>query len=229
MGIERRRAFGWLLAALTALAIMALSSTIAAAHTLSVTRADPPVGSTVTSSPAQVMAQFSEEVVSQGSTFKVFDAGGKQVSQGDGKLDLNDPNHQIMLAALPNALPDGVYTVQYHIVATDGDATDDGYKFTVKAAADPAAQQAATSAPTVAPTGTPATAPTAAPATAAPAATVANVAAPVLATASPTAASPNVLPRTGAGADSRWLWPLAVGVLLMALGLTLALRRNDHV
>ena len=144
--------------------MVALSATIVAAHTTTITKADPAVDSTVTQSPAQVTVQFSEEVVSQGSTMKVLDASGKQVSEGDGKLDLNDPNHQIMLATLPNALPDGVYTVAYHVLLTDGDATDDSYKFTVKSTGDPAAQQAtATIVPTAAATVVPTVAPTTAP------------------------------------------------------------------
>lgn len=214
MKTARGRTFGWLSAMLVALIIMTLSVTMAAAHTATVTQADPAAGSTIAKSPAQVMAQFSEEVVSQGSTLKVLDASGKQVSQGDGKLDLNDPNHQIMFAALPNPLPDGIYTVQYHVVLTDGDATDDSYQFTVESTADPAALQATA---TTAPTGTPATGLTAAP----------TAVAAVAATAQPTAGTPSTLPTTGGSTGVPFIWPLAaLGVILLALGLTATLRRN---
>ena len=217
MKTKRRRTFGWLLALAAALVIMALSALIAAAHTTTITKADPAVGSTVAQSPAQVMAQFSEEVVSRGSTLKVLDASGKQVSQGDGKLDLNDPNHQTMLAALPSPLSDGVYTVQYHVVLTDGDATDDSYKFTVKSVETPAAQQAtATTAPTAAPT-----------AVATLTATTVPLAAAVAATAQPTAGSPGTLPSTGGRAGTPFIWLLAVlGIILLAFGLAVTLRRN---
>ena len=226
MNTGRRRTFGWLPAALAALVMVALSATIVAAHTTTITKADPAVDSTVTQSPAQVTVQFSEEVVSQGSTMKVLDASGKQVSEGDGKLDLNDPNHQIMLATLPNALPDGVYTVAYHVLLTDGDATDDSYKFTVKSTGDPAAQQATativpTAAATVVPTVAPTTAPTAAATTAAAAGST------PAATAQPTVpATPSALPTTG-GAGGQVTWLLAaLGLVLLALGLTARLRRK---
>lgn len=185
------------LALLAAMLCLVFSAGIALAHTTTVTRADPTAGSTVAKAPTQVLAQFSEEIASQGSTLKVLDASGKQVSQGDGKLDLNDPNHQIMLAALPAGLPDGVYTVQYHIVLTDGDATDDSYKFTVKSAA---AQ------------------PVAAPAAAAAAPTAAPTAAAAAVTAAPTPAAPGTLPTTG-DSGPFVIWPLAaLGVVVLAAG-----------
>jgi methionine-rich copper-binding protein CopC len=215
MKTGRRRSLAWLPAALAALLTLILSATIAAAHSTTVTKAVPAAGSTVSTSPTQVMAQFSEEVVSPGSTLKVLDAGGKQVSQGDGKLDLNDPNHQIMLADLTDTLPDGVYTVQYHVVLTDGDATDDSYKFTVQSAAAPAAQPATAAAvPTAVATPVPTAAPTAAATTAA--------------TPPPAAAAtPSALPTTG-GASGQLTWPLAaLGAAVLLSGLAVGLRRKS--
>jgi methionine-rich copper-binding protein CopC len=238
MKSQRRQPASRLPAVLVALALMALSVTIAAAHTTTIVKADPAVGSTVAKSPPQVMVQFSEEVVSKGSTMKVVDASGKQVSQGDGHLDLNDPNHQTMLASLLSSpLPDGVFTVKYHVILTDGDATDDSYKFTVKSADSAVVQQAtATAAPPPAPATTPTAAATVA-ATQAVTATAATTAMssavvtatlPAAATVQPAAArTPAALPTTGGSGGVGFSWPLAaLGVILIALGLTARLRRS---
>jgi|GEM_PF-695632 len=209
MVTQRKRTFGWLAVILSALIIFALSVALAAAHNTEVTKSDPADGSTVDKSPAQVVAQFSEELVTKSSTMKVIDAAGKQVSDGDGKVDLNDPNHQTMIATLPASLPDGVYTVQWHAVLTDGDASDGTFSFTVQANAAPAQADPATTS-----TATPTTEP-APTATSAPTATVqpASVSA---AAAQPPAAAPSVLPTTGGKAG--WLvgWLLAGMIIVLA-------------
>ena len=52
------------------------------------------------------------------------------MDNGDGGVDLNDPDHASMVVTLP-ALPNGSYTVQYHILLLDGDATDGAFAFAV--------------------------------------------------------------------------------------------------
>jgi copper resistance protein C len=234
----------WLTSLLAGLAVavlmMAFSAGLVAAHTTTVTKSDPAADAVLATAPAQVMAQFSEELDTKGSTMIVKDAAGKQVSDGNGKVDLNDANHQTMLAALPATLADGVYTVAWHALLTDGDASDGSFKFTVQGG-EPlkvsAPAQAATAAPTAAITATvvatdapvataaPTLAATAA-ATVAPTAAAAPTAEPTTAAApaaQPTAATPGKLPVTGAPGSPLLIW-LAVALLAVVAGAFLSLR-----
>jgi copper resistance protein C len=161
--------FRRLLSVVFCLVLLVLPAATAFAHDTTVVHSNPADGATLAASPSTVTAQFSEELETKGSTMVVLDAGGKQVSDGDGKVDLNDANHATMLASLPSALPAGAYTVKWHALLTDGDASDGSFKFTV-AGTGAAAQSAPTAAATLAagaPTATslveqsPATAPTA--------------------------------------------------------------------
>ena len=207
----------WLAAVLSCLVILSLSVTLVAAHSATVTSSDPADEATLTRSPAQVIAQFDEELDTGGSTMKVMDAAGKQVSEGNGKVDLNDPEHQKMIALLPKPLADGVYTVQWHALLTDGDATDGAFKFTVKSEPAPtqAVSQAAATTPTPTPTAVSTAVPTASPTSGA----VATIAAPA-------AAAPNTLPMTGAGIGD-WAGWLGACLLIALIAFGLLLFRRD--
>jgi methionine-rich copper-binding protein CopC len=124
-----------LTAVLWALLILLSSITLAAAHETTVTSSDPADGAIVAESPDQVSATFSEELDTKGSTMIVVDATGKQVSEGNGKVDLNDPDHATMIATLPASVGDGAYTVQWHAVLTDGDASEGTFRFSIQAGA----------------------------------------------------------------------------------------------
>lgn len=104
---------------------------MASAHEVTLVRSDPVDGAVLAESPAQVVAQFGEELDTQGSTMIILDAAGHQVSDGDGKVDLNDPDHATMIATLAAPLAQGAYTVKWHALLTDGDASDGSFGFFV--------------------------------------------------------------------------------------------------
>lgn len=104
--------------------------TAVSAHDAVITRSTPANGEVLDESPAQVVAWFAEELMSGDSTIAVFDAQGQQRDNGDGGVDLNDPDHASMVVSLP-PLPDGSYTVQWHAVLLDGDASDGAFAFAV--------------------------------------------------------------------------------------------------
>lgn len=163
MFVRHRRAGRRAAVALLTVLLLALSTAIALAHETTVTSSQPAAGSTVTAAPAQVSATFDEELDTQGSTMQVLDASGHQVSEGNGHVSLDDAEHQTLLASLPAALAEGVYTVKWHAVLTDGDASEGEFKFGVQAQgksllpAEPAQASAAAEAPTIeAPTASPA-------------------------------------------------------------------------
>ncbi|HEY1661204.1 MAG TPA: copper resistance CopC family protein [Verrucomicrobiae bacterium] len=91
--------------------------------------ADPKVGSTVTHSPAEVKAWFTQELEPVFSSLQVQDANGNEVDKKDAHLD--DKDKQLMIVSLP-ALPPGTYTVIWHAVSVDTHRTQGSFKFTLK-------------------------------------------------------------------------------------------------
>jgi len=105
-------------------------TTSVAAHS-ELVKSEPEVGASLENSPAQVTAWFSQELDSQTSNMRVFDAQNRQVDNGDGSVDLNDLDHLTMVVSLP-PLPAGKYTVHWTSVsAEDGDAEEGEFTFSV--------------------------------------------------------------------------------------------------
>jgi len=90
--------------------------------------ADPRVGSTVSSSPSQVKAWYTEELEPAFSKIRVFDAQGNEVDSKDVKVDPTDKT--IMTVSLPR-LPAGTYEVKWSAVAVDTHHTTGTFSFTV--------------------------------------------------------------------------------------------------
>jgi len=122
--------------------LLTVTTTVSAHSEL--VKSEPEAGASLENSPAQVTAWFSQELDSQTSNMRVFDAQNRQVDNGDGRVDLNDLDHLIMTASLP-PLPAGTYTVHWTSVsAADGDAEEGEFTFSVTSGT----SQAETSAPT---------------------------------------------------------------------------------
>lgn len=120
-----------LAALLFALIAWALLATGVAAHAVMV-KSDPESEEVREQSPEQVVAWFSEELDAGPSTMQVFDTQGRQVDDGDGGVDLNDPDHASMVVSLSELLPNGVYTVRWVAVsAEDDDLTEGEFTFAV--------------------------------------------------------------------------------------------------
>lgn len=110
--------------------LLAGTATAVGAHDAVITKSTPANGDVLAESPSEVMAWFAEELVSGESTMTVFSAAGTQVDNGDGGVNLNDPDHASMVVTLP-PLSDGSYTVQWHVTLLDGDASDGAFAFAV--------------------------------------------------------------------------------------------------
>jgi len=115
---------------LLVLLLLAVTVSTTAAHSVELIRSEPVDGQVLDQSPPQVTAWFNEEMQTGVSTLQVFNANGEQVDNGDGGVDLNDPDHASMIVTLP-PLPDGAYFVRWHIVLLDGDPTDGDFTFFV--------------------------------------------------------------------------------------------------
>jgi methionine-rich copper-binding protein CopC len=120
---------------LVVLALILLSSVmqiaISSAHSLLV-KSSPEHGAELAQSPQQVTAWFSQELDSKLSTLQVFDADGRQVDNGDGGVDLYDPDHASLIVTLPPGLPNGIYVARWSVVSIeDGDASEGEFTFGV--------------------------------------------------------------------------------------------------
>ena len=116
----------WSLAAILFLALQSR----AWAHAF-LDHADPKVGSTVTSAPAEIKLWFTQNIEPAFSSIEVQDLQGKEV---DKKNSHSDPkNKSAMIVSLPE-LPAGTYTVVWHVVSVDTHKTQGHFQFTVKTA-----------------------------------------------------------------------------------------------
>lgn len=91
--------------------------------------ASPKVGSTVTNSPAIVKIWFTQNLEPVFASIQVKDAQDKQVDKKDAHLDALDKT--LVVVTLPK-LPDGTYTVIWHVVSVDTHRTQGSFKFTIK-------------------------------------------------------------------------------------------------
>ena len=100
------------------------------AHLVELLSSFPGNGAIVAEAPGVITAVFNEEIQTATSTFAVFDGQGQQVDSGDGGVDLNDPEHASMRVSVP-PLANGAYTVRWHAMLLDGDATAGSFNFFV--------------------------------------------------------------------------------------------------
>ena len=92
--------------------------------------ADPKVGSTDNASPKQVELHFTQAVEPDFSSVTVTDSSGKQVDNGDTKVD---PNDGTKVTITVKDLPPGTYKVQWKVTSVDTHKTHGSFSFTVKA------------------------------------------------------------------------------------------------
>jgi methionine-rich copper-binding protein CopC len=91
--------------------------------------AEPKVGSTVTSPPAETKIWFTQELEPAFSSIEVSDAQGNEVDKKDAHLDSKDKT--LLMVSLPQLSP-GTYTVAWHVVSVDTHKTQGHFQFTVK-------------------------------------------------------------------------------------------------
>jgi hypothetical protein len=91
--------------------------------------ADPKVGNTVTNSPAQIKVWFTQNIEPVFSSIMVQDDKGKEVDKKDLRQD--DKDKTLLIVSVP-PLPDGTYTVIWHVVSVDTHRTQGRFKFTIK-------------------------------------------------------------------------------------------------
>jgi len=116
--------FRWSLAALLFLALQPH----AWAHAF-LDHSNPKVGGTITTSPSVIKIWFTQNLEPAFSTIKVRDAQGKEVDKQDVHLDDKDPS--LLMVSVP-PLPDGTYTVTWHVTSVDTHRTQGRFEFTIQ-------------------------------------------------------------------------------------------------
>lgn len=106
-------------------------------------RSLPEANASLERAPTRVELYFSEAVEISFSTIRVLNASGARMDGADTQVDPADPTH---LFVSLKTLPDGVYTVSWRALSTDGHVTTGAYPFAVGVAASlPATTESATS------------------------------------------------------------------------------------
>jgi len=110
------------------LSLVIFFTTVAWGHVFPL-RSDPKVGSEITESPDLVRIWFDGPLEAVFSEMKLFDAEGKRIDQGKGKVVSNDPT----LLSLPlQELGAGLYHVRWTVVAWDGHRSEGDFSFRIK-------------------------------------------------------------------------------------------------
>ncbi len=89
----------------------------------------PRVGETISAPPAGAYIWFDGDIEPVFSKMTVQDMNGKQVDQGNSRVD---PSNSVLLEVGLPPLPAGTYRVIWNVVARDGHRTTGDYTFTIK-------------------------------------------------------------------------------------------------
>ncbi len=113
--------------ALTALVVLLSGAGEGSAHAF-LDHADPRVGSTIKTPPAQVRLWFTQQLEPAFSTMRVLDTAGKQVDQQDVKVDSSKPD--LLTVSVPSLGP-GTYKVVWRVLSVDTHVTEGDFTFTI--------------------------------------------------------------------------------------------------
>jgi hypothetical protein len=113
-------------------ALVLLAPATVAAHA-ELETATPEEGATVEGSPPEIIAVFSEALLTDGSGISLRDSAGDRVARGD--VDPDDPE-RLIIDEIPELAP-GEYEVQWQARTDDGHIERDDWTFTVAAAPTP--------------------------------------------------------------------------------------------
>jgi methionine-rich copper-binding protein CopC len=116
------------LAIIPACAVLAICGAGAASAHAHLVRATPAAGGTVQTAPNEVTLRFNEKLENTFSSVVVRDSGGKQIDNGDARVDKGD--RAMMRISLPPLSP-GVYKVEWRALSTDTHKSNGDFTFKV--------------------------------------------------------------------------------------------------
>lgn len=121
MTVNRRNAAG------VAVTFLLLGAAEAGAHAF-LERADPRVGSSAKSPPAQVRLWFTESLEPAFSSVQVVNEAGQRMDKGDSQLD---PSNLTLLRISLPSLPPGTYKVIWRVLSVDSHVTEGDFTFRI--------------------------------------------------------------------------------------------------
>jgi copper transport protein len=89
-------------------------------------RSNPPANTSVDVSPAEIRLWFTESLESGFSRFTLRDNSGAVIATPPSAVVQDDPTQMMMQ---PGELPDGLYTVSWRVLSTDGHSTEGSFAF----------------------------------------------------------------------------------------------------
>jgi len=110
-----------------ALAVLLWGAAGAGAHAF-LDRADPRVGSTIRTPPAQVRLWFTENLEPAFSGVQVLNEAGQRVDKGDSQVD---PSNLALLRISVQSLPPGTYKVIWRVLSVDSHVTEGDFTFRI--------------------------------------------------------------------------------------------------
>ncbi len=111
-----------------ALGVIAMTPAAALAHA-QLLGTQPVSGTTLRSTPREVIFEFNQSVGGTAGAVRVYDAAGKQVDSGN--VSHPDGNEHWMGVGLPAHLPDGTYTGTYRVISADTHIVYGGLVFNI--------------------------------------------------------------------------------------------------
>jgi copper transport protein len=128
-----RRACG-LLGALTAAGVLLVAVAPAASAHATLLFTSPAADSAVPVSPKTITLTFNEVVTPVGTPVTLTGAGGRKIPLGAAR---ESSGRSVLTVPVTSRLPDGVYTVSWQVISSDGDLVGDQFSFAVGPAAAP--------------------------------------------------------------------------------------------
>jgi hypothetical protein len=114
--------------AVVAGAVLTLAGLSAASAHPKLLSAEPAVDGTVKAAPNQITLRFNERLEASFSKVTIRNSDGKQVDNGDAKLDRSD--RRILRVSVPT-LPPGRYKVQWQAMSADTHKVEGDFTFSV--------------------------------------------------------------------------------------------------
>jgi copper resistance protein C len=108
-------------------AAVGLAAPSAHAHAF-LDHADPAVGSAVPAAPPDIKLWFTEHIEPAFSTAMVTNAAGQRFDRGDPRVP---PNHPDELDVGLKPMPNGTYTVHWHVISVDTHMTEGTFNFSI--------------------------------------------------------------------------------------------------
>jgi methionine-rich copper-binding protein CopC len=115
------------LSALARLLLLLCVVSIAHAHAL-LDHANPRVGSTVGTAPAELLLWFTQKLEPAFSNVEIRDSNGARVDEGPAQVDPSDAS---LLRVALKPLPSGSYEVRWRVLSVDTHTTEGRFRFNV--------------------------------------------------------------------------------------------------